>query len=268
MAQQEVGNMTGLMATEDDTAAAQAKNLFKYFHRSRTVRELKEQVRKLPARSFGMPVSRRPGERELLKVVLLDIQMPSLSGKEMIHQMRQKASEAVVILLTSKMKDALDNALDAGADDVLLKPFRSEDLSFRIQRALQQRRRESPIQGVDAPMPHLVEKLHRGKSGQLDAERVAEFFGVSLTQVARSFKRQVSTVHKTPNAPSLQSDLRQLESIASGLMRLTGSERRSRMWLQASNPALDQHAPIELMKMGKVSQLQQFVQDLLDGRPA
>lgn len=40
------------------------------------------------------------------------------------------------------------------------------------------------------------------------------------------------------------------------------------MWMQAANPALDGHAPIELLPMGKTHDLAEFVQDLLEGRPA
>lgn len=267
----QVLDVAGFIATEDDTAAEHAESVFQHFRRSRKAGELEEEVRKLLARSSGPPIPPgQAGHPERPDVFLLDINMPYWGGKEIIRKMLQNTSEALVIVLTSAVDDQLRNALDAGADDYLLKPFRREDLFNRIERLLKrraERRSESGMRLIDPPLPHLVEMLHSEK-GQLDARKVATFFGLTVAELARLLGRGVSTVHKTPHAPNLQGGLRQLESIASGLMRLTGSERRSRMWLQAANPALEGHAPIELLKLGKVAPMQQFVQDLLEGRPA
>ena len=87
--------------------------------------------------------------------------------------------------------------------------------------------------------------------------------------MARFLGRGVSTVlDKTPSSSGLQAGLRPFETIASGILRLTGSERRARMWLHSANPALQTHAPIELIRRGRVAELGSFVQDLLEGRPA
>src|SRR4029077_20448302 len=117
-------------------------------------------------------------------------------------------------------------------------------------------------------LPHLVEKLHDSKSGHLDAKEASDFFGLKVAEFARIIGRRVSTVHKTSTAPGLQEALRPFEAMASGLLRLTGSERRARMWLHAPNPALDGHAPFEWLQMGKAADLANFIQDLLEGRPA
>jgi uncharacterized protein (DUF2384 family) len=128
--------------------------------------------------------------------------------------------------------------------------------------------RDVELGHLDPAMPHLVEKLHDPASGKLHARRVAAFFGMSVSDLARTLEKRLATVSKTPDAPALQDDLRRLAAIASGLLRVTGSHRRARVWLQAPHPALEGHAPIELLHLRKVTELGEFVQDMLEGRPS
>ena len=66
--------------------------------------------------------------------VLLDILLPELDGIEVLRRMRARGVSTPVILLTAlaEVEDRV-YGLDAGADDYLPKPFKSEELIARIK---------------------------------------------------------------------------------------------------------------------------------------
>ncbi len=70
-------------------------------------------------------------------VVLLDLGLPGMNGFEVLAQLRERGSRAVVIVV-SVMPDETDKvrALDLGADDYVVKPFGIEELGARIRAVL------------------------------------------------------------------------------------------------------------------------------------
>ena len=71
-------------------------------------------------------------------VVILDLGLPDLDGVEVIHGLRGWTSAPIIVL--SGRSDAIDKveALDAGADDYVTKPFSMEELLARM-RAVERR---------------------------------------------------------------------------------------------------------------------------------
>lgn len=70
------------------------------------------------------------------EAAILDWMMPGLTGVDVCRRVRERSPEAgtYLILLTSKdrMEDAVE-ALEAGADDHIAKPFAPEELRARVQ---------------------------------------------------------------------------------------------------------------------------------------
>lgn len=73
-----------------------------------------------------------------VEVVLLDINLPDLSGLEVMRQI-VKTTSKIVILITGDDYCQHKAALREGAADVIVKPFRLSDLTVRIKQALEMR---------------------------------------------------------------------------------------------------------------------------------
>ena len=73
-------------------------------------------------------------------LVVLDINLPGMTGLDVLKKIRASGDDIPVLLLTARDTVADRVAgLDTGADDYLIKPFDLDELSARI-RALQRRR--------------------------------------------------------------------------------------------------------------------------------
>lgn len=77
-------------------------------------------------------------------VVVLDLGLPLLDGKQVVRRMRKNDNLTPVLILTSSnlLEDKLE-LLELGADDYLTKPFALEELYARIRAVT--RRSGSPI---------------------------------------------------------------------------------------------------------------------------
>lgn len=68
--------------------------------------------------------------------IVLDVRMPGLDGFEATHAIREElpGHDVPIILMSAKRDNAaLDEGLDAGADDFLQKPFLAHDITERIE---------------------------------------------------------------------------------------------------------------------------------------
>ena len=83
-------------------------------------------------------------------LVLLDINMPGLSGLEVCRAIRATSEIAIIMLTVLDGESDTVDALDAGADDYVTKPFKPSELSARIRAAL----RRSP--GGQGPAGRVV----------------------------------------------------------------------------------------------------------------
>ena len=74
-------------------------------------------------------------------LVLLDIMMPGMSGIEVLRQIRERedVDPAVVMLSCLSHPNTTMRALDEGADNYVVKPFRVSDLIDTLERVLERR---------------------------------------------------------------------------------------------------------------------------------
>jgi two-component system alkaline phosphatase synthesis response regulator PhoP len=74
------------------------------------------------------------------QVILLDISMPGMDGVECCRKLKadNKTSSIPVIMLTAHW-DRKTEAIEAGADDFVHKPFDPDELSFRVKSVLRVR---------------------------------------------------------------------------------------------------------------------------------
>ena len=78
-------------------------------------------------------------ERYNPNLIITDVRMPKMDGIEMLTQLRARGCKAQVILLTAYSEfEYARAALQLGAVDYLLKPFRDQELIAAIQRVRQQ----------------------------------------------------------------------------------------------------------------------------------
>jgi two-component system KDP operon response regulator KdpE len=88
--------------------------------------------------------------RSRCDLVLLDINMPGMGGLETCRRLRGREAEAGIVMVT--VRDSEDDkvqALDAGADDFVTKPYRYRELLARMRAVL--RRVQTPP-ASDAPV--------------------------------------------------------------------------------------------------------------------
>jgi two-component system, OmpR family, KDP operon response regulator KdpE len=106
-------------------------------------------------------VARRPPD-----VVVLDLGLPDLDGIEMITGLRGWTRVPIIVL--SGRVDAADKvqALDAGADDYVTKPFNMDELLARIRAALRHHTAQAPPRitfgnhTIDLPTHRITPAVH------------------------------------------------------------------------------------------------------------
>jgi two-component system KDP operon response regulator KdpE len=81
-------------------------------------------------------------ERDTPDLLVLDLGLPDIDGVEICRQVRHGSSVPILVLSARGAEGDKVNALDAGADDYVTKPFGAEELLARVRAAL--RRVESP----------------------------------------------------------------------------------------------------------------------------
>lgn len=87
-------------------------------------------------------------------VVLLDLGLPDMDGKEVIRAIRQQAPTPIIVISARHQEGEKIAALDEGADDYVDKPFVLGELLARVRSALRRQR-------------NLAEKPSRIEAGDL-----------------------------------------------------------------------------------------------------
>lgn len=107
-------------------------------------------------------------EREAFDVVVSDVEMPVMDGKEMTHAIRERHPNLAIILITglTTARDVI-NGYQSGADFYIKKPFLPEELDAHIQAILRMKRenRPAPIAEKETKETYMIGQYRFVSSG-------------------------------------------------------------------------------------------------------
>ena len=75
------------------------------------------------------------------ELIILDLGLPDMDGITVLKRIREWATFPIIILSVRNTESDIIACLDAGADDYLVKPFRTGELLARVRTALRHRPR-------------------------------------------------------------------------------------------------------------------------------
>jgi two-component system, OmpR family, KDP operon response regulator KdpE len=84
-------------------------------------------------------------QKERPELVLLDVNMPGMGGLAACREIRDRSDAAIIVLTVLNTEKDKVMALDAGADDYVVKPFGMEELLARIRAALRRTASAEPV---------------------------------------------------------------------------------------------------------------------------
>jgi two-component system, OmpR family, KDP operon response regulator KdpE len=92
-------------------------------------------------------------------IILLDLGLPDMDGVEVIRRIREWSQVPIIVLSVRDSEDNKVGALDAGADDYLIKPFSVGELQARIRVSLRRSLQQAPepiysCSGLEVDLPH------------------------------------------------------------------------------------------------------------------
>ncbi|GGZ30196.1 DNA-binding response regulator [Streptomyces inusitatus] len=81
-------------------------------------------------------------------IVLLDLGLPDIDGVEVIRRLRRWSRVPIVVVSARRTSEEKIEALDAGADDYLTKPFGMDELVARVRAAVRRVESAAPADDV------------------------------------------------------------------------------------------------------------------------
>ena len=89
--------------------------------------------------------------RERPALILLDVNMPEMSGLEACSKIRLSFDGPIIMVTVRNSERDKIQALDSGADDYVVKPFTMGELLARIRAALRRSASEDPLPKIETP---------------------------------------------------------------------------------------------------------------------
>jgi two-component system, OmpR family, KDP operon response regulator KdpE len=178
--------MTRVLVVEDDPQIVRA-----------LVINLKARKYEVDAASDGATALQRAAARHP-DVVLLDLGLPDMDGVEVIKGLRGWTRVPILVLSARQTSDEKVEALDAGADDYVTKPFGMDELLARLRAAV---RRAEPV------------------GSREDAVSLVEAAGFTVDLAAKKVHRDGRDVRLTPTEWHL------LEVLVRNTGRLVGQKQ-------------------------------------------
>ncbi len=109
----------------------------------------------LSAQAYDIRIANDPQEALLLfeewapDLIITDLMMPGMSGIEVCKAIRKKTSTPIIVLSVRDQERSKIEALDAGADDYVTKPFSIQELLARVRAHLRRAPERNTDQAVE-----------------------------------------------------------------------------------------------------------------------
>jgi DNA-binding response OmpR family regulator len=99
-------------------------------------------------------------ERENPQVILLDIMMPGIDGVETCKRLKEnEKTRFIPVIMATALWDTYSEAIGAGAEDFVTKPFNLTELSHRVKSILRVRYLNDELERAVAYMQELGKDL-------------------------------------------------------------------------------------------------------------
>lgn len=161
-------------------------------------------------------------------IVLLDWMMPGRNGLEVCRDLRADSSrrDLKIMLLTARIdeKSKLD-ALAAGADDFLTKPFSSVEVRTRVANLIRSARLQRDLRGRNDELAATVEKLQRTEAMLIQSEKMNAIGSLSaglLHEINNPLNYTLTAISLVKRqGDMLNGDMRELvDDIEEGMIRI------------------------------------------------
>lgn len=109
------------------------------------------------------------------RIVILDWMMPGRDGLEICRELRAnpELADLKIMLLTARIdEDSKIQALSAGADDFLTKPFSSVEVRTRVSNLLRSARLQKELRTRNTELSETVDKLRRTETMLIHSEKL------------------------------------------------------------------------------------------------
>jgi DNA-binding response OmpR family regulator len=205
-------------------------------------------------------------ELEKPDVILLDISMPSVSGRDVMYRICKRFPDTPVILGMTATRLSRNMVLARSAADVVVEPYEPAELRMRVERSVSNSSPptamiRTPAAKVGTARLRLFTNLHDSATGRIDASKLALYLGISLASLANAISKDYKAVFKTPASESLQTALAPIHRTVAALHRYFDRREESLAWLNTANPELGAKRPKDLLLEGKA----EIVADMLEG---
>jgi adenylate cyclase len=176
------------------------------------VDDLPQNVRLLEAvlTSNGYTVTSASSGREALErvaaelpdLLLLDIQMPEMSGYEVCRRIREDPTTAFlpVVMITSSDTEVRVDAIEVGADDFITKPFNQQELLARVRSLVRIKQYHDTIQSQSAELADWNRSLEARVDEQVEElekmSRLRRFLSPTLAEVILSEGESILESHR------------------------------------------------------------------------
>jgi DNA-binding response OmpR family regulator len=135
-------------------------------------------------------------------LILLDILMPDMTGYDVCRRLREDPATRLlpVVMLTSSGDQDKVNAIEAGADDFIARPFNPQELLSRVRSLLRIKEYHDTIQAQAAELVEwnrTLEQRVQSQVAQLEGlDRLRRYFSAPVAEVIMSGGAQMLEPHR------------------------------------------------------------------------